>query len=297
MARAEPLYRQALAIRRKALGEKHPDYANSLNNLALLHASLGDFAQAEPLFRQALEIKKEVLGEEHPNYGASLNNLALLHDSMADYARAEPLHRASLQTLCKAASKVIPALSEAQALLWSVEQRPRADLLLANLRRHTGNNDIRPYTYVWRTQGLATRLRANRELSSGALPEAKRAFAELRDARLKLARLVSATPEPAKAKRFKQQLFEANANKERLEKKLASLNPATQRAIAIRDAKVEDLLALLPAGVAVIDITRLHDWRPVAKRVTLQREDGGQETRMFKEFKGTPVYDAFVLRG
>ena len=89
-----------------------------------------------------------------------------------------------------------------------------------------------------------------------ASPEVKRTFAELRDARLKLARLVSATPEPSKAKRFKRQLFDVNENKERLEQRLASLSPATERALAIRDAKVGDVLALLPAGVAVIDITR-----------------------------------------
>ena len=38
-ARAEPLYRQALEIRKKALGEGHPDYAASLNNLAGLYQS------------------------------------------------------------------------------------------------------------------------------------------------------------------------------------------------------------------------------------------------------------------
>ena len=36
-AAALPLYRQALEIRRTALGESHPDYANSLNNLAVLY--------------------------------------------------------------------------------------------------------------------------------------------------------------------------------------------------------------------------------------------------------------------
>ena len=36
-AKAEPLFRQALEIRKQALGENHPDYANSLNNLAVLY--------------------------------------------------------------------------------------------------------------------------------------------------------------------------------------------------------------------------------------------------------------------
>ena len=36
-AEAEPLYKQAMEIRRTALGERHPDYATSLNNLAALY--------------------------------------------------------------------------------------------------------------------------------------------------------------------------------------------------------------------------------------------------------------------
>ena len=41
-AQAEPLYKQALEIRKKALGEAHPDYATSLNNLALLYKNMDD---------------------------------------------------------------------------------------------------------------------------------------------------------------------------------------------------------------------------------------------------------------
>ena len=75
-ARAEPLFRQALEIWKKALGEDHPDYAPSLNNLAALYQAMGDYARAEPLFREALEIRKKALGEDHPDYAESLNNLA-----------------------------------------------------------------------------------------------------------------------------------------------------------------------------------------------------------------------------
>ena len=101
-ARAEPLYRQALEIKKKALGENHPEYATSLNNLAWLYACQGDYVRAEPLYRQALEIKKKALGENHPDYAASLNNLAELYKSQGDYARAEPLCRQALEIRKKA---------------------------------------------------------------------------------------------------------------------------------------------------------------------------------------------------
>ena len=45
-AAAVPLFRQALEVRRKALGEAHPDYADSLNNLAGLYREMGDYAAA-----------------------------------------------------------------------------------------------------------------------------------------------------------------------------------------------------------------------------------------------------------
>ena len=49
-AEAEPLYLQAMEIRRTALGEQHPDYATSLNNLAALYVAMGRHAEAEPLY-------------------------------------------------------------------------------------------------------------------------------------------------------------------------------------------------------------------------------------------------------
>ena len=84
--------KSALRIRRKVLGEEHPDYAETLNNLAGLYETIGDYAQAEPLFIQCKDIQRKVLGEEHPDYANTLNNLAFLYESMGDYARAEPLY-------------------------------------------------------------------------------------------------------------------------------------------------------------------------------------------------------------
>jgi tetratricopeptide (TPR) repeat protein len=93
---------QCVRICREALGEQHPEYATSLNNLAALHESMGDYARAEPLHRQAMEICREALGEHDPYYAANLNNLAMLYQSMGDYPRAEPLHRQAMEIRRKA---------------------------------------------------------------------------------------------------------------------------------------------------------------------------------------------------
>ncbi len=96
-AAAEPLYRQALDIKGTALGEDHPDFAISLNNLALLHNAMGNYAEAEPLFWQASNIWRAALGEDHPAYATSLRNLAELYHNMGNNAEAEPLYRQAVE--------------------------------------------------------------------------------------------------------------------------------------------------------------------------------------------------------
>ncbi|GAX44548.1 NB-ARC domain-containing protein [Tolypothrix sp. NIES-4075] len=89
---AEPWRKQCVEVVRASLGEEHPDFAMSLNNLALLYKSQGRYSEAEPLYIQALALLKRLLGEEHPDVATSLNNLALLYKSQGRYSEAEPLY-------------------------------------------------------------------------------------------------------------------------------------------------------------------------------------------------------------
>src|SRR5712691_12281914 len=77
-SKAEPLLKEAREIWRKALGEQHPDYAQILDNLAVLYHAMGDYSKAEPLLKEAREIWRKALGEQHPHYAISLRDLALL---------------------------------------------------------------------------------------------------------------------------------------------------------------------------------------------------------------------------
>ncbi len=97
---AEQSYKNALKISKEQLGDRHPDTASSLNNLALLYRSRGQYAAAEPLYVEALEICKTELGDRHPATATSLNNLALLYESQGQYAAAEPLYVEALE-ICK----------------------------------------------------------------------------------------------------------------------------------------------------------------------------------------------------
>ena len=94
---AEPLYKQALEMYKRLLGEEHPSVATSLNNLAGLYRRQGRYSEAEPLYKQALEMYKRLLGEEHPSVATSLNNLAGLYRRQGRYSEAEPLYKQALE--------------------------------------------------------------------------------------------------------------------------------------------------------------------------------------------------------
>jgi CHAT domain-containing protein len=79
------------------LGERHPEYAASLQTLAHLYQRQREYGKAEPLYRQALDITKQVLGPRHPDYAQCLHNLAFLYYAQREYAQAEPLFRQALE--------------------------------------------------------------------------------------------------------------------------------------------------------------------------------------------------------
>jgi len=76
---AVPLAQQAVEIRKRVLGEDHPDYAASLNVLAELYASQGRYAEAEPLYKRSLAIREKALGPNHLDVAKTLNGLVRLY--------------------------------------------------------------------------------------------------------------------------------------------------------------------------------------------------------------------------
>jgi tetratricopeptide (TPR) repeat protein len=89
---AEPLYLEALEMRRRLFTSDHPDVASSLNNLAYLYHNQGRYSEAEPLYLEALEMRKRLFIGDHSDVATSLNNLAGLYKSQGKYSEAEPLY-------------------------------------------------------------------------------------------------------------------------------------------------------------------------------------------------------------
>jgi tetratricopeptide (TPR) repeat protein len=93
---AEALFKRALAIRERHLGEKHPDVAATLNSLARLYFRRNDFVAAAPLLMRLLAIKQESLGAHHPEVAVILTSLAKVRLAERQYEDAEQLARRAL---------------------------------------------------------------------------------------------------------------------------------------------------------------------------------------------------------
>ncbi|KAK3176512.1 hypothetical protein OEA41_007835 [Lepraria neglecta] len=89
---------QAFHFRRteKMLGKEHPNTLTSINNLALVLSSQGNYEEAERIDRQALALRERVLGKEHPDTLGSMNNLASVLSRQSKYEEAEKIYRQAL---------------------------------------------------------------------------------------------------------------------------------------------------------------------------------------------------------
>ena len=77
--KAIPIAEKAIDAAKKEFGENQPNYASSLNNLALLYSSTGQFQKAEPLYLQAVEISRKNAVDNKLSLATNLNNLALFY--------------------------------------------------------------------------------------------------------------------------------------------------------------------------------------------------------------------------
>ncbi len=95
---AERLQRETLEIRRRVLGDQHPDTFSSLTNLAQVLDQLGHPDESEPLMRQVLAGRRRVVGSDHPHTVWALLDLGILLSRQGRHAEAEPLLAEALET-------------------------------------------------------------------------------------------------------------------------------------------------------------------------------------------------------
>jgi serine/threonine protein kinase len=89
-------YREALDICRRAYGEQHTLYANTLSVLADVVGRTGDLKAADALHEQAVALNRKINGERSENTAISLHNRAITRRARRDYAGAEALYREAM---------------------------------------------------------------------------------------------------------------------------------------------------------------------------------------------------------
>ena len=89
---AEQLFRRALEINERALGQEHPDLVVLLNDLSRLYLKRGAHSEAEPLLLRLHAIKR-AKGEDHPEVATVLASLASVKQALGLYDAAEQLWR------------------------------------------------------------------------------------------------------------------------------------------------------------------------------------------------------------
>ncbi len=69
------LARRRLELSRQTLGERHPETAQALSDVALGLMYTGDFAGAERAYAEVIEVDTALLGEDHPEVASARENL------------------------------------------------------------------------------------------------------------------------------------------------------------------------------------------------------------------------------
>jgi CHAT domain-containing protein/Tfp pilus assembly protein PilF len=263
--RAEPLYREALAMRQKLyplerFPRGHPDLAQSLNNMGFLLEARGELAQAEPYYRQALAMKQKLypcarFPDGHPDLPGSLDNLGQVLRFQGKLAQAEPYLHQSLAMRQKLVSALLARSAEAEALNYLALLPATRDAYLS-LTRELADKSASAYHAVWQTKGAVARMLQQRRLRllEARDKDTRNLAEELAATRRALANVLrpGAEPRPGQAERVR----ELSTRKEKLEKQLADRLPLYQALQERLKRTPAELLPLLPADAAFLDLAR-----------------------------------------
>ena len=95
---AQQQIKRALDLRKRVLGNEHPDTLTSMYYLAFVYWKEGQDAEAEPVYKKVLQGRRRVLGDAHPDTLISMHYLGVLYLEEGKYAQAEPLFNSVLKT-------------------------------------------------------------------------------------------------------------------------------------------------------------------------------------------------------
>ena len=109
---AEKLYRRALELRQQKFGERSPEFARGLQNLAEALRATKQQVEAALLNQRAVEIQEATLGPNHPEVASTVFELGLRAHADRRYAEAEQLYQRVLDIRTRSLGAADPGVAE-----------------------------------------------------------------------------------------------------------------------------------------------------------------------------------------
>lgn len=125
---------EALAIRRRLVGDEDRFSIAALERLSSLHSDLAEYAAAATELNEALRLRRLVVGELHPNSLADMSSLGILSRRMGDFALAEEMYQTVLTRYLEVYGETSTEVASAMnnlAVLYEDMGRPSRALPLA----------------------------------------------------------------------------------------------------------------------------------------------------------------------
>jgi tetratricopeptide (TPR) repeat protein len=88
------------------MGKKNVVYASCLNNIALMHKSLGNTTDSMDAYTEALHLYEDLVGKKHSSYAASLSNIGVLFKTMATTTKGMFMYSVVKQTCSSSLRKL-----------------------------------------------------------------------------------------------------------------------------------------------------------------------------------------------
>ena len=97
LVEADKVYRQVLAVQRRALGDRHPETILTMHCRSRCLREHGDLETAEQLCRHVLKTRRERWGDDHEDVGISMSLLGLVLADRGRFDEGERLARDALR--------------------------------------------------------------------------------------------------------------------------------------------------------------------------------------------------------